>query len=123
MLKLNRNLAGVSALLLLSMLLAACETTSYARKFVVEGATTPEGRPRGYQSTTTRALHLALGVQPLLGDASLDQAIANFEKEARKKNAKSTRITNVDRTNLWFILPPFSFLISPVFTEINGYVY
>jgi hypothetical protein len=68
---------------------------------------------------TKVAIHFAILV-PLIGDATLDGAVEEFTKEAIKQGADRVRIVQSNETVLWWILPPFSFVLTPWFTNIAG---
>ena len=68
---------------------------------------------------TKVALHFGV-VVPFIGDASLEGAVRDFTKEARKEGAERVRIVQSDETTLWWILPPVSFVLTPRFTNVAG---
>ncbi|MEQ9365450.1 MAG: hypothetical protein RIF32_14485 [Leptospirales bacterium] len=110
-------------LLLLTIMvgLGACHTTATGGKF--NGTTTPDGSPRVYQLTTNYAIHLGFGFYPVVGNASVESSVDAFTEDARKNGGARTQITNMDYDSLWYIFPPFSFIITPVITDTYGYVY
>lgn len=57
---------------------------------------------------------------PFIGDASLDGAIEEFTKAAKKAGADRVRIVQSDETALWWILPPISLVFTPKFTNVAG---
>lgn len=101
--------------------LGACNTTATSKKF--NGTTTPDGGARVYQLTTNYAIHLGFGYYPVAGNASVEASVDAFTKDARKNGGTKTAITNMDLDTLWYIFPPFSFVITPVITDTYGYVY
>jgi hypothetical protein len=68
---------------------------------------------------TKAAVHFAV-VLPFIGDGTLDGAVEDFTKEAKKAGAERVRIVQSDETTLWWILPPISFLLTPKFTNVAG---
>jgi hypothetical protein len=111
-------------LLLLTAAIAgtsACHVSTTGAKF--NGTTTPDGSPRVYQMTTNYAVHVGFGIYPVVGDASVGSSVDAFTADARKNGGARTQITNMDYDSLWYIFPPFSFIITPVITDTYGYVY
>ena len=68
---------------------------------------------------TKIAVHFGI-VVPFIGDASLEGAVRDFTKEAKKEGAERVRIVQSDETTLWWILPPISFVLTPRFTNVAG---
>jgi hypothetical protein len=75
--------------------------------------------PVSHINLTKFALHFAI-VLPFLGDASLEGAVRDFTKEAKKEEAQRIQIVQSDETVLWWILPPISFLFTLRFTNVAG---
>lgn len=96
---------------------AACSTTRQAANF--NGLATPDGMPIAHLSTSNLALHL-FGTMPLAGDASLTGTIAEFTRIARMKQATKVRIVQSSVVSWWFIYPPFSFILTPVSSNVAG---
>lgn len=122
----NSNLsrrAVFGALTLAAVLFAssACNLTTVSKNF--NGTTTSNGAPRVYQNTTNYAVHLGMGYYPVIGNATVDGGVDAFTKDARKNGGTKTDITNMSANNLWYIFPPFTFIITPVVTDTYGYVY
>ncbi|MCR9141329.1 MAG: hypothetical protein NXI24_03695 [bacterium] len=99
----------------------AIHTSSTAAQF--NGTTTPDGAPRVYQHTTNYALHLGLGIFPIVGNATVESSVHSFTADGRKAGGSKVQITNMDYDSLWYILPPFSLIFTPVITDTYGYVY
>ncbi len=113
----NKNLTKGVILACAVMLCAACSTTRQATNF--NGLSTPEGKPIAHLNTSNWAIHL-LGTRPLVGDATLDGTVADFTEAATKKNARQVRIVQSSVMSWWFILPPFSFVLTPVSSSVAG---
>jgi hypothetical protein len=107
------KLAGTLLLLALS----GCALTSRAPDF--SGLKDVEGSDAVHINMTKVALHFGV-VVPFIGDASLEGAVRDFTKEARKEGAERVRIVQSDETTLWWILPPVSFVLTPRFTNVAG---
>lgn len=99
---------------------ANCASTSTGAKF--NGTNNPNGSPVVFQNTTNYAVHLLFGKFPLLGNASVEGSVDSFTKASRK-NGNTVEITNMSQTAFWIVLPPFSFILTPVITDTYGYVY
>jgi hypothetical protein len=107
------KLAGTILLLALS----GCALTSRAPDF--SGLKDVEGSDAVHINMTKVALHFGV-VVPFIGDASLEGAVRDFTKEAKKEGAERVRIVQSDETTLWWILPPVSFVLTPRFTNVAG---
>jgi hypothetical protein len=101
-----------------SLLLSGCALTSTAPNF--NGLKNFDGSEAPVHINMTKAaLHFAV-VVPFIGDASLDGAVEEFTKAAKKAGADRVRIVQSDETTLWWIFPPISFLLTPKFTNVAG---
>jgi hypothetical protein len=107
------KLAGTILLLALS----GCALTSKAPDF--NGLRDVEGSDAVHINMTKVALHFGV-VVPFIGDASLEGAVRDFTKEAKKEGAERVRIVQSDETTLWWVLPPVSFILTPRFTNVAG---
>lgn len=81
------------------------------------------GRPRAFQNTTTYAIHLVFGRWRLVGDGQTGAGVENFISRARGSGDDKVDITNVNTSIYWWVLPPFSFILTPVVTDAYGFVY
>jgi len=97
----------------------SCVTHSHAEDF--NGVQGPRGLPVEFQETTTYALHL-LFVVPLLGDASRENTVEEFTKEASDRGATRVYMESTSSSTYWYIFPPLSFFIHPVATSAEGAV-
>jgi hypothetical protein len=87
-----------------SLLLSGCALTSTAPNF--NGLKNFDGSEAPVHINMTKAaLHFAV-VVPFIGDASLDGAVEEFTKAAKKAGADRVRIVQSDETTLWWIFPP-----------------
>ncbi len=111
-----RMLARVS--IICSLFLSGCALTSTAPNF--NGLKHFDGSEAPVHINLTKvAVHFGV-VMPFIGDASLDGAVEEFTKAAKKAGADRVRIVQSDETTLWWILPPISFLFTPKFTNVVG---
>lgn len=113
----NRILTTGLSLACTVLLFTACSTTRKATNF--NGLSTPDGKPIAHQSTSNLALHL-FASQPLVGDATLEGTVADFTRAADEENATNVRIVQSHVLAWWFILPPFSFILTPVTSNVAG---
>ena len=104
--------------LCVSMLaVTGCSTTTVAKDF--NGLSTPAGAAE-HLSTSNIAIHLLFGTKPLWGDASLEKTVSDFTAQAKAQGANKVNIVQSNVTKLWFIFPPISFFVTPVFSNVAG---
>jgi hypothetical protein len=106
-----------AVLILAAIVLSGCALSSKASDF--SGLKSVDGANPVHINLTKYALHLGV-IWPMLGDARLDQAVADFTKEAKKLGATKVRIVQSDETRLWWILPPISLIVTPAWTNVAG---
>lgn len=83
------------------------------------------GKPKYYQTTTNVALHFFFGIVPIhdkLGNSSFDQTLDDFTEDATRNKATKVHIIQRETTRYWYILLPFSIILTPVSTELTGFV-
>lgn len=107
----------VIAVLFSSVFLTGCASTKHAKDF--SGLTTPYGEAY-HLNTSKYALHLLFGLFPFIGDASIEQTVADFTTAAKEDGASQVRIVHSDKFNWWFVFPPFTLLLTPVSTNVVG---
>src|SRR5919108_2985652 len=106
------------ALTLLVLLpFTACTWSSTASDF--HGLRGVDGSIPTHINSTTCALHLFVTL-PFVGDASLKTAVSEFTKRAEELGGTRVRIVQSDETWLWWILPPFSLIVTPAWTNVAG---
>jgi hypothetical protein len=107
------------ALVLLSaaVLASGCSSTKVAYDF--NGLTDPNGKTVRHVNTTNIAIHF-LGDSPVIGDARVNRTVADFTAEAMTLGANHVRIVQSHKSTLWWCLPPITFIIHPVITEVAG---
>ncbi|MCB1159056.1 MAG: hypothetical protein H7A25_20890 [Leptospiraceae bacterium] len=107
--------------LILSLFLINCSISNKAIR--TNSLSTPEGKPKYYQSTLNVGIHLVFGIYPVWGDANFEETLNQFTLYAQKNKASKIRLIQKETTKWVYILPPLSFLVSPVSTEIVGEIY
>jgi hypothetical protein len=112
-----RKLVTPGLLMIALVLCASCSWTASATNF--NGLSTPGGKPIAHVSQSNLAIHLLLS-KPLLGDASLAKTVDDFTAAAKGMNASKVNIVQSKVTTWWFILPPFSFVLTPVSSNVAG---
>ena len=114
-----RQLLSKPALLgaLLILPLVSCVTHSRATEF--NGVKGIRGEPIEFQSTSSYALHF-LFVFGLFGDASAENTINEFTKEASARGGTRVRIAETKSHTYWWIFPPLSFFVHPVQHTVRG---
>ena len=109
------------ALLLMTVcvVLAAvgCSWTNTAKDF--GGLQDADGNAVTHVSTSKLAVHL-LFKEPVLGDATLEATGAAFADGVKDAGGARFRIVQSGTTTYWWVLPPVSFVIHPVLTNIAG---
>jgi hypothetical protein len=109
-------------LLAAGILFISCSTTTLSKKY--NGVQGKEGTvPIGMQKTSRVGVYLLVSAYPILFDAGLDATMDEFTKKARQNRGRKVVIVQADETYWWAILPPFSFIITPVTTSVYGEVY
>ncbi len=114
----KNNKAFVALILCAMLALTGCSSTGAAKDF--SGLSTPDGSPLAHLSTTNIALHGMFGKTPLSGNATLEKTVADFTAEAKSLGASKVRIVQSSKVALWFIMPPISFFLTPVITNVAG---
>ncbi|NCN10293.1 MAG: hypothetical protein GW938_10655 [Leptospira sp.] len=98
-----------------------CSSTKTAKRF--SNVDTPDGKPATYQSTTNLGVNLFIVAYEVYDKASLDNTVNDFTLAAKKDRATKHMITDASCNPWWFILPPFSLVLTPVSCTISGYTY
>lgn len=97
--------------------MAGCSSSSKATNY--SGLADMHGPNPVHINTTNWALHLVLS-KPMWGDATLQQTVADFTQEAKQAGASKVSIVQSDEWKLWWILPPFSLIVTPVRGNVAG---
>jgi hypothetical protein len=105
------------ALFMVLGFLAGCSSTTTSTGF--NGLSTPDGQAV-HLSTSNVALHLLIGKKPLSGNASLEQTVDDFTAAAKAQGATKVRIVQSSKRAWWFLFPPFTFIFTPVTSNVAG---
>ena len=98
-----------------------CSSTKTAKRF--SNIDTPDGKPVTFQSTTNLGVNFLIVAYELYDKASLDNTVNDFTIAARKDRATKHMITDTSCNPWWFILPPFTLVLTPVSCTVSGYTY
>lgn len=109
----RRAIVCVTACLFVAI--AGCSMTSKATDF--NGMKDFEGDSVAHLNTTNVALHL-LFKDPLWGNASLNQVVSDLTTAAKAEGADDIRIVQSKKNTMWWILPPLSFIVQPVVSNV-----
>ncbi|TGN17986.1 hypothetical protein [Leptospira idonii] len=101
-------------------LFLSCALSEKATRF--NGMPTPDGKPDHYQKTTTFGLNLLI-IYPLRRNAEFAESLESFSEAVKKNKGSKFRIIQKESTKWAFLLPPFTFILTPVVTELVGEVY
>ncbi|MEM7179321.1 MAG: hypothetical protein AAF518_00295 [Spirochaetota bacterium] len=102
--------------------LSFCSSLSHIPKKDFQSLTTPDGQPKSYLTASNVGLYL-FGVYPIYHRSDLIASMQNFSTEAKKNKAKKIKIIQKDITKWYIVYPPFSFIITPVSSEVFGAIY
>lgn len=100
--------------------MTGCSFTSTAKDF--NGLTFPEGTAKAHISTGNIAVHILFS-KPIWGDATLNGVVSDCTKAAKTEGASRIRIVQSDVTTFWWIFPPISFVIHPVWASTAADVF
>ena len=105
-------------LLLAALLCTGC--VFHTRCENLNGLTNNDGEEIVYQETSIIALHTIFGVWSMIEDASLTNTVDQFTLQATEAGDTNVRITQSGGTNFWWVLPPLSFIVTPVTSYVAG---
>ena len=91
-----------------------CSFTSKATDISLPG---PDGKKVAHVNQTNIAINFLFST-PLVGDASLQQTVADTATAASAAGGKNMRIVQSSSSTYWWIFPPFSFIIHPVVSNV-----
>ncbi len=80
----------------------------------------PYGGKKAVQVQQTNIDLMLLFTKPLIGDASLQTTLDQAGAAAKEKGAKQIRTFQSSSTALWYVLPPFTFIVQPRITSIGA---
>jgi hypothetical protein len=110
------RILGLIVIVAAVVLASGCSSTSMAKDF--NGLTTPDGKAT-HVSTTNIAVHMLFS-KPVWGNATLEETVSCCTKAAKDDGASKIRIVQSDVTTYWWVLPPISFVIHPVVSNVAG---
>lgn len=113
----SQTMAAMLALIFLTVT-TGCSSTTAAKD--LNGLSSPDGQVIGHLSTSNVAVHLLVGKKPLWGNASLEQTVSDFTAAAKAQNASKVRIVQSSKRAWWFLLFPFTLLLTPVTSNVAG---
>jgi hypothetical protein len=102
----------------LAALLAACSGCAFHSTATHwNGRTDPEGRPMFVKTTTNLGINVAV-ILPLLGNTSIDAMLDETTGEIARKEGNRLRIIQTSSENYWYGFPPFTWILTPVITDV-----
>lgn len=113
----TNKIISLALCVLFAASLIGCSSTTVAKDF--NGLSTPAGTA-DHVSTSNIAIHSLFGMNPLWGNASLEQTVSDFTAAAKNDGAAKVSIAQSSVTKWWFIFPPFSFFLTPVTSNVAG---
>ena len=109
--------SAMTMLVLVMGVAAGCSISSKATDF--NGLKGLDGDKVTHINTRNYAVHLLI-TRPLFGDATLQNTVKDFTKEAKAAGATKVRIVQSNEKVFWWILPPFTLILTPVTTDVAG---
>jgi hypothetical protein len=107
-------------LLTLCIAFGNCVSHQKAEKF--SGLPTPQGKPKYYQSTFTIGMNLLI-IIPSIRNSEFPETVQAFAENVKKEKGSKFQIIQKETTKWVFVLPPITFIFTPVTTEVVGEVY
>ncbi len=110
-----------TSIALLALLLAAsgCTFTSTADDF--NGLPGADGKAvQTHVNQSKLSLTLFFNMAPLAGDATLQSNVADVTAGAVADGATGIRIVQSDESLLWWVAPPFSFIFTPMMSNVGA---
>ena len=108
-------LVRVTAAVVAAASLVGCAFHSTASHW--NGRVGANGRPIFVKTSTNLAINLAV-IVPFLGNTSMDDLIDETTDEVAEKNGDRLRVIQSSSENYWYGFPPFTWVITPVLTDI-----
>lgn len=101
---------------LLIMMVSGCAFTKVADY----NGIAPYGGKKAVQVHQTNIDLTLLFKDPLVGDASLQTTLDQAGEAAKGAGAKEMRTFQAKSSTLWYVLPPISFVVHPVITQVGA---
>ena len=102
-------------LLLACMSLGSC--TFYSTATHWNGRVGANGKPVFVKSTTNIGFNLAVLI-PFLGSTEIDSMINDLTGKIAEENGDTVRVIESGTENYWYGFPPFTWIITPVITNV-----
>jgi hypothetical protein len=102
------------AVLLAALLFPGCTFISHANDW--NGLNSPDGTPVHALTATTCGFQF-LCFFPFLGPVQLDGTIDRATEQIRERGGDRVRLVFMGSSNYWWVLPPLSWLVTPVISE------
>lgn len=103
--------------LLLGPLLLGASCTFHSTATHWNGRVGTSGKPVFVKSSTNVAFNLAI-VLPFLGRTSMDEMIDGTSNSIAENGGDKVRLVETGSENYWYGFPPFTWVFTPVITEI-----
>lgn len=106
-------------LLLATALLAmtpACAFHSVATHW--NGRVGPDGEPVYIRTVTNIGVNLAV-ILPVLGNTTIDAMVNEVTREVAIKGGDHVRVFQTATENYWYGFPPFTWVVTPVITDVS----
>ncbi len=105
-------------LLLAALLCTGCVFNTRCEN--LNGLTNNDGEAIVYQETSIVALHTIFGVWSVIGDASLENTVDEFTRQAKESGDTNVQITQSGGMNFWWLVPGVTWFITPVTSYVSG---
>lgn len=111
-------MARLGTLLLVTLLCTGCVFHTHCTE--LNGLTDNDGQAFAHQGTSIVAVHLLFGLWAVLSDGGIENAVSEFSAAAAERGATQVRITQSSSDAWWWVLPPLTFIFTPVTSHISG---
>ncbi len=112
-----KSVLSVAGLALALLATPACQFTDKGNHF--EGLGDLNGKQFTHYNQYNVGLNL-FWVVPFMGRGTIDETGQDLASAAKKDGAKTLRIVQSSSSTLWWVAPPFSFIITPVTANVAG---
>jgi len=99
-----------------ALLLAGCSFHSTATHW--NGRVGTDGRPIYVKATTNVGLNVFVAL-PLLGNTTIDAMLDETSEAIAEDGSDRLRVIQTASENYWYGLPPFTWLLTPVVTDVS----
>lgn len=98
-----------------SLTLSACSFHSTATHW--NGRVGTDGQPIFVKTTTNVGLNLAI-ILPFLGNTTMDTMLDVTSQDIAVRNSDRLRVIQANTENYWYGFPPFTWILTPVITDV-----